>query len=96
MIAFKVVGNSVKQVECEEMKYPLDDSDGDTIYENTHFATKKEAYEEVIKNCYAGVSTLTRRIKETREELRKLEVLLADECIDIDQLKKELGDLEED
>lgn len=96
MIVYKLVGNSVKPVECEIMEYPKLDSEGDTIYKNSHFKTKQEAYNNVIKNCQAGVSILTRQIIAARENLRKLESLLADECIDLERLKRELENLNVD
>lgn len=90
MQAYKVKDNLVIEVGCEEMKYPLYDNDGDMIYENTHFKTEQQAYESAIKNCEAGVSLLTSSIKDNRDKVKKLEVLLADECIDLERLRKEL------
>lgn len=94
MIAYKVTGNTVKKVECEEMRYPLFDSDGDRIYENTHFSTEKEAYEQAIKECYAGVELITRSIKEIKDALQTQEVKLANKCLDLIRLKKEYESLD--
>lgn len=96
MKVYKVKNNSVKEVECEEMEYPLKDSDGDTIYVNTHFETKQEAYESAIINCEAGVSLLTGNVKDARNKVRELEGFLADECIDLERLRKEFNHLRED
>lgn len=93
MIVYKIKNNAVSRVECEKCEYPLKDSEGDTIYENTHFLTPEEAYEEAIANCQAGVTLITEDIKDTREKLRKQGERLADECIDLERLKEEFQDL---
>ena len=95
MKVFKVKNNFVTEVECEEMVYPMSDSEGDTIYENTHYGTKKEAYIEAIIECKAGVSIATRIVKEARKNVRKYESKLSDECIDLERLEKEFVTLEE-
>jgi SMC interacting uncharacterized protein involved in chromosome segregation len=89
MIAYKVKGNEVIEVECEELRYPLKDSDGDIICNNTHFNTKKEAYQRAIRECTAGISLITREIKELRSRELELQKRLADECIDLERLKEE-------
>lgn len=96
MKAYKIKHNLVIEVECEELKYPLNDNEGDTIYENTHFKTKKEAYKAAIANCKAGLSMLQRQIKDTREKVGELEVKLADEFIDLELLINELKILKAD
>jgi hypothetical protein len=96
MKAYKIKHNLVIEVECEELKYPLKDSEEDTIYENTHFDTKKDAYKANIANCKAGISILTRQIKDARDKVREFEVKLADECLDLERLIHELEIIQND
>ena len=56
-IAYKIKDLKVIKVECPEgIDWPKLDSDGDTIFINSHFATKEEAYAAAIKNCDCGIS----------------------------------------
>lgn len=89
MKAYKVKDNKVIEVECEKIEYPLKDSEGDTIYENTHFKRGIRAYQHAISECEAGVILVTRTLKQLREEVREKETMLANECIDLDRLKTE-------
>lgn len=89
MIAYKVKDGKVIEVKCEEMKYPLKDNEGDTIYENTHFKTKDEAYKRAIRDCEASISLVTSRLIEVRDKESELEKKLANKCIELELLKKE-------
>lgn len=95
MIVYKVKNNQVVEVECDEMKYPLRDADGDTIFINTHFSTKEETYDKAIKECEAGVRIYTRDIIQTKSSLLIQQEKLTDECIALEKLREEYRDFKE-
>lgn len=72
MIAYKVKDLKVVEVECPNgMKYPELDSDGDKIFENSHFSTKEEAYAKAIEDCNTGISWAAREIKSLWRKIRE-------------------------
>lgn len=90
MLAYKVKTGRVVAVECEKMEYPLRDNDGDIIYINTHFATKKEALEKAIRECNAWVKMNTDRVKQIRTEELKLQKETMDALILLRELEEEM------
>jgi len=90
VIAYKVKNLKVTEVECEKIEYPLEDSQGDTIFINTHFATKEEAYNKAICDCDAGIYLTAREIENLRQRTKKRETDLADYVIARNKLKDEL------
>ena len=80
--AYKFKDHVVVEVECPEgMKYPLHDADGDTIYINSHYATKQEAYVKAIEDCDAGISLAASSIESHRNSIRKLQEAMSDYAI---------------
>lgn len=94
MKVFKVKSNKVYEVECDILKYPELDSEGDTIFENTHFESAEKAYKRAISNCESGVSLLTIDLEQTRKKEENILKLLGDECIALENLKREFRRLE--
>lgn len=90
MKAYKVKGLQVVEVECEELRYPLYDSDGDKIYTNKHFATREEAYKRAIEECEAGINLAASDIEIYRTKIRECEARLADYAIAKRRLQREL------
>ena len=102
MIMYKIKNHLVIKVEVEEIEdgkaeWLGVDSEGDTIYKNTHFGTSVEAYKKAIKNCEAGVSLSTNSIE--RDRNRKgdlmLEKIISVIQAQIQQEEKELKEKEE-
>lgn len=81
MKAYKVKDLQVVEVECEELRYPLYDSDGDKIYSNKHFATREDAYKRAIDECEAGINLTAGDIEIYRTKIRECETRLADYAI---------------
>jgi hypothetical protein len=50
----------VIEVEVEELRYPFKDSRGETIYVNTHFATREKAREALRREIEAGLQYAAR------------------------------------
>lgn len=64
----------VLRVECPNgMKYPEQDSDGRTIYVNSHYATEAEAMESLIRNAKAICASMHRRREEHLKEIATCE-----------------------
>jgi len=64
-------------VKVERLEYPLKDSEGDTIYQNTHFTTKEEAYNKAISLCDSAIECLARDLKHYQKRIEKLKSLIA-------------------
>lgn len=58
---------------CEKPGWPNCTTDGETMYENTHFTEEAEAWEKLIVENRAGLSLDTARVEELRKQLRKAE-----------------------
>jgi hypothetical protein len=84
MKAYKRKGDTPHpiEVDVEHLRYPEKDSEGDTIYENTHFATKVECWESIRQNTVAWVSLAGSRVAQAKAGLRAAEVEAANaaEC----------------
>ena len=70
---------TVRQVEGEP--YPGEDSEGDTCYENTHFADEQDAWDSLLSEAKAWVSLAAGRVIRTRGELRCAECEAADAVV---------------
>lgn len=95
MIVYKIKNNSVSKVEVSElsegtMDLSKPDSEGDIVYQNTHFESIEKAYSEAITNCQAGVNLLNMIINGKKIELVKDEEMLKGEMVDLGKLKEEL------
>ena len=72
-------------MECEKVGYPNLDSEGSTQYENSHFATIEEAWEQIVISVKAGVSLVGRDVARQRESLQKAEKQAGDMCVEYQQ-----------
>jgi hypothetical protein len=90
MFVYKYKNEKIIKVECEEMKYPLLDKDGDTIFQNSHFATIEEAYAHAIRDLEAGISLFTKNIIRLKEQIDNEKDSLTNECIALAKIKQEL------
>lgn len=80
---FKVVYGSASpvEVEAEIPSYPHCDSNGDSIYKNTHFLNAEEAWEKHLAEHRAGLSISASRVKQSRDELSRRERELCDAAL---------------
>ena len=69
------------EVECPKPCYPNVDSDGDTIYSNTHFPDEGEAWERLIAESDAWIEMSASRIVTARADLQSREKESADVLI---------------
>ena len=74
---------TVVRVECPDgTKYPADDADGETIYDNTHFPTESEAWRRLMSEAQAGVSLAGSRVKDARSRLLDANQYAADQAVE--------------
>jgi hypothetical protein len=87
---FKVVYGSPSpvEVEAEIPSYPHRDSNGDSIYENTHFLRIEDAWERHLAEHRAGLSLGASRVKYARQELSRHERELCDAALFYDAALK--------
>lgn len=62
-----------REVTAEKPCWPNFDSDGDQIYENTHFMHQDEAWDKQLRELECGVIFTGQDIKRYKEELAKAE-----------------------
>lgn len=89
MIVYKVKNLQVVQVECEALKWPARDTDGDTIYINTHFTTKDEAYNCAIKDCDAGINMEASSIEQIQKDILRRQEAMTEYAIAKNHLRQE-------
>ena len=85
--------NSIKQVTGTQ--WPENDSDGDGIFENTHFVNESDAWEEWLDNLKAHLSILSRQVEQSREEVIKQEKTIADVAITLSKAFKKYDKFKE-
>jgi len=70
---FHEKGGKVYQAETDEYGYPNTTSYGELMYNNVFFKTFEEARNYGIEGCKNYIYSLTNRIKELSEDIKKLE-----------------------
>lgn len=68
------------EVTCDVPGYPHRDDAGRKMYENTHFATEREAWDCILDNLKAGVSLSARALKRAEAEVERLRADLAEDA----------------
>ena len=58
---------TVREVEGEP--WPGKDSEGETCYDNTHFASEKAAWDKLKAEVQAGVCLVGQRVAQAKQEL---------------------------
>jgi len=58
--------------ECERFGWPHYTTDGEQMFENTHFKTETEAWESILESVKAGVSLIGGSVRNAEEELDRL------------------------
>ena len=58
------------EMKCKKFGYPYKTICGETMYNNTHFLTKHEAWESILKSVNARVSLAGMAIEKTESELK--------------------------
>lgn len=76
MQLWKVAGWEVRQVEGEP--WPGEDSEGDTCYENSHYANEVDALARLLVNSKALLRSATQRVASARDTL----ALAEKECVE--------------
>lgn len=59
----------IVEVEVDKLQFPYLDSEGDMVYENTHFATKEEARNVAINRCNDMIRFLNDQIKHREKSI---------------------------
>jgi hypothetical protein len=67
-------------IEVEGDRWPGKDSDGDTIYENTHFHTEAKAWEKLLAECQAGCRLAGDQVDLCRSKLADAQAAAGDMC----------------
>ena len=78
------------EMECEEFKYLNETTSGETMHSNTHFLTKKEAWESIEKSVDAGVCLTGREVLRCKKALRDAEKQAAQAVADYVSVKDRL------
>ena len=73
---------SATVIETEGDGWPGHDADGVQIFDNTHFKTKREAWDKMLRDAEAGVSLTARSVRDMRDKLTKAEADAATAAID--------------
>ena len=68
-------------VDCPNGGYPATDAEGNKIWENSHFATKEDAWNHLETSAAAGVENTGSTIESARHNMRKLELRAADRAV---------------
>lgn len=69
------------ELECEIYGYPNRTTDGEQMYDNTHFRTERAAWDSIRRSWRAGISLTASALKEARAHEEKLTRMLADETL---------------
>lgn len=64
--------NEPVELECKEFGYPHETTDGEIMYDNSHFLTKEEAWESIRDSCEAIMYSLAQSITQCESRLVKL------------------------
>lgn len=76
-----------KSVQCKKLEHPERDSDGKTIYVNTHFEDEREAWEKLLCETQAAASLNCRAVEQARAELRKQEADLVESSLLLERVR---------
>jgi hypothetical protein len=74
--------------ECEVFGYPNMTTCGETMYSNTHYLERYEAWGKLLTELRAGVQIEARSVKRLRTELRKAEERCATDAIKYVEAKR--------
>ena len=68
-----------KRILCPNgAKYPEHDAEGETIYENSHYSTEREAWASSFKNRHIGISWAARDVVDAEKALNTAK----DKCVE--------------
>lgn len=96
MLMYRVDPNrpSPVPVECPDPKWPNADADGQTIYENTHFAVIADAWEKLQAEVDARVCLRCTRVNDLRLRLAEAEKRLIDDTLMANAVREARKDAE--
>lgn len=86
---FTYVDGKVLEKSCEEHGWPNLTTDGELMYENTHFANRQDCLEQ-------AEATLRARVESGIDRVKELSNALSDEETRLQQAWKELSSLEDE
>jgi hypothetical protein len=69
------------EVQAETPAYPNRDSDGQTIFENTHFLERTKAWKCCVDEHLAGLKLDSAKVETLRQQLAAAEKRLADAAL---------------
>ena len=73
--------------EVEGTSYPDNDSEGEKIYDNTHFTEPGKAWESLLRNAEAGVKLGADMVVQCRARLREAEQQAAQDAVNYAKAK---------
>ena len=74
--------------EVEKIGFPNLDADGETQYENTHFADQTKAWNALIIELEATLSHDSKSVIRATQDLQKAKDRLSDTCILLENAKR--------
>ena len=60
------------EMECDIFGYPNKTTNGETMFENTHFKTEAEAWKSILASVKAGIMLVGGGVRNAEEELGRL------------------------
>jgi len=78
----------VVERECETFGYPNRCTNGETMYENSHFLTPREAWDKLVREIEAGMGLDASEREQARRRFDKATTALADAAERLVRLKQ--------
>lgn len=85
---YRIEGCEVLEKQCESFEWPSVTHDGELMYENTHFPTRRACIEYGIRNAKAGINIGTRRVADCEKELDQAKKYLDDARVELAALEQ--------
>ena len=76
------------EFECEVFGFPHTTTGGDTMYKNTHFSTKEEAWDSINKSWEVGIHLLSLALKRYKGKVREYTDKVADDVLKSQESKE--------
>ena len=69
---------SLIEVECPNGRWPAVDADGETVFDNSHFNTREEAFAHRLRDAECMILFNARNVADLRQRMRDAEKYAAD------------------
>jgi hypothetical protein len=83
-----------RAVTCVERTAGTRDSEGNTMFVNTHFATEAEAWTKILREAKAGQSLAAGELRRCRERAEQATKAVADAALERDSAERAFAEWE--